>query len=299
MTLTRNRRRARTGRRERILCGLCVLGGLMWLCPIAPRAQTPSAKSERADALSEAARKGDAAAVKKLLDEGVDINTKFRYNRTALSFAADRGHVEVVKLLLDRGADVNVKDTFYNATALTWAVNPAMGRTPQHAEVVRLLLQHGAQGKEAALTAAASNGEVETVKVILGLGKLEPTILSDALEAANKGKHADVATVLEQAGATPHQEMKLDAAQLARYVGTYRGTGTMAQLTIAVAIADGHLTAAFGGPPTALVARDETTFALSAPPGSTVTFKLEQNKATGLTVNAGGNTMTFTRLEEK
>jgi hypothetical protein len=30
-----------------------------------------------------------------------------------------------------------------------------------------------------------------------------------------------------------------------------------------------------------------------------VTFKLEQNKATGITVNAGGNTMTFTRLEEK
>ena len=30
-----------------------------------------------------------------------------------------------------------------------------------------------------------------------------------------------------------------------------------------------------------LVARDETTFGLSEQPGSTVTFKLEQNKATG------------------
>jgi ankyrin repeat protein len=279
-----------------------VLCGLIWLRPLAPRAQTPiekSDKSDKADALSEAARKGDAAAVKKLLDEGVDINTKFRYNRTALSFAADRGHVEVVKLLLDRGADVNVKDTFYNATALTWAVSPAMGRTPQHAEVVRLLLQHGAQGKEAALTAAASSGEVETVRVILGLGALPPATLSDALEAATKAKRADVVAALEQAGAKPRAEMKLDAAQLARYVGSYRGTGTMSQMTIAVAIADGRLTATFGGPPMALVARDETTFGLSEQPGSTVTFKLEQNKATGITVNAGGNTMTFTRLEEK
>src|SRR4051794_7371955 len=85
--------------------------------------------SDKADALGEAARKGDAAAVKKLLDEGVDANTKFRYDRTALSFAADRGHVDVVKVLLDRGADANIKDTFYGATPLTWAVNPAMDRT--------------------------------------------------------------------------------------------------------------------------------------------------------------------------
>ena len=88
-------------------------------------AQSAPPASDKADALSEAARKGDAAAVKKLLDDGVDVNTKFRYNRTALSFAADRGHADVVKLLLDRGADVTTKDTFYKASALNWAVSPA------------------------------------------------------------------------------------------------------------------------------------------------------------------------------
>src|SRR6185295_16170399 len=72
--------------------------------------------SDRTEALADAARKGDAAAVKKLLDEGVDVNTKFRYGTTALSFACDRGHLDVVRLLLDRGADVNIRDTFYNAT---------------------------------------------------------------------------------------------------------------------------------------------------------------------------------------
>ena len=106
-----------------------------------PASTTPT--SDKADALSAAARKGDAAAVRKLLDEGVDVNTKFRYNRTALSFAADRGHVDVVKLLLERGADIAVKDTFYGATAFNWAVSPAMDRTPTHIDVVRLFLKHG------------------------------------------------------------------------------------------------------------------------------------------------------------
>ena len=58
----------------------------------------------KTEQFQDAARKGDAAAVKKLLDEGVDVNTKFRYNATALFYACDHGHLEVVKMLLDRGA---------------------------------------------------------------------------------------------------------------------------------------------------------------------------------------------------
>lgn len=153
------------------LCALCVLlAGSGRL-----RAQTAN---DKADALSEAARKGDAAAVKKLLDEGVDVNTKFRYDRTALSFAADRGHVEVVKVLLDRGADVAVKDTFYGATALTWAVSPAMDRKPQHTEVVQLLLAHGGFSAEA---------------------------LTTALETATRENLAAVVALLKKAGAQPKQ----------------------------------------------------------------------------------------------
>ena len=132
------------------------------------------AQTDKADAFSEAARKGDAAAVKRLLDEGVDVNTKFRYNRTALSFAADRGHVEVVKLLLERGADVTMKDTFYGATALTWAVSPAGDRTPNHTEVVRLLLARG---------------------------KYSSADLSAALQTATRQKLSDVVLLLEKAGA--------------------------------------------------------------------------------------------------
>jgi ankyrin repeat protein len=273
------------------LYAVCVL--CAW--PLALCAQTAG---DKADALSEAVRKGDAAAVKKLLDEGVDVNTKFRYNRTALSFAADRGHVEVVKLLLDRGADVNAKDTFYNATALTLAVNPAMGRTPKHAEVVRLLLQHGAQGKDMALMGAVSSGEADTTKVILDIGGFTPATLSDALEAATKGKHADVVSLLEKAGAKPRPEMKLDAAQLARYVGTYKD-GPQIPVNAVVTTADGRLTLTLGGQKMTLVARDETTFGVAEQAGTTIAFKIEQDKATSLTLSAMWNSISFTRVEDK
>src|SRR6476620_2205427 len=86
------------------------------------------------DQLYEAVRKGDAAAVTAALDKGADVNAKFRYGTTALFKAAERGNAEVAKVLLDHGADVDVKDTFYKATAMSWALQN------DHYDVVRLLL---------------------------------------------------------------------------------------------------------------------------------------------------------------
>jgi hypothetical protein len=278
--------------------GIVVSALFVLLSAAVAAAQPASTASDKADALSEAARKGDAAAVKKLLDEGVDVNTKFRYNRMALSFAADRGHVEVVKLLLDRGADVNAKDTFYNATALTWAVSPAMGRTPQHAEVVRLLLQHGAQGKENALLGAVSAPDMATVKAVLEVGGLSPGTLSDALEAATRGKRQEIVALLEQAGAKPRVEVKLDAAQLARYVGTYKD-GPQIPVNLVVTTADGRLIVTLGGQKLTLLARDQTAFGVVEQPGTIVTFKLEGDKATAVSLGAAGQSITFTRIEEK
>ena len=79
------------------------------------QAAPPSTKAEE---LSAAARRGDAAAVKKLLDDGVDPNTKFRYEVTALIYACDHGHLDVVKVLLDHKADINAREN--------------KGRTPLH-----------------------------------------------------------------------------------------------------------------------------------------------------------------------
>ena len=278
-----------------VAAAVAVIGGLTGLVTTTAHAQSPAA-ADKAEALGEAARKGDVTAVKKLLDEGVDVNTKYRYNRTALSFACDRGHVEVVKVLLDRGADVNIKDTFYGATPLTWAAGPAMERTPQHAEIVALLLKHGAQGKENALQQAVSAPDVAMTKVILESGGLTAGSLSDALEVANKGKHLDIVALLEQAGAKPRPEFKIESAALARYAGTYR---SVAGNDLVFAVVDGHLTFGPAGQSFTLVPRDATTFGVSGVPGLTVTFRLEQDRPTSLAIGQGSNTTVYTRVEGK
>ena len=268
----------------------------MLLCSAVAALGQSLGPSDKADALWEAARKDDAPAVKRLLDEGVDVNTKFRYGATALSYACDRGNLEVVKILLERGADVNVKDTFYGATPLTWAASPAMAHTPQHPEIVKLLLEHGAQGKEDALLAAVSESDPATTKVILEHGGLSPATLTDALESAKKDGHQDFVALLEQAGAKPFVEFKMDAAQLARYAGTYRDAGGAERL---VTMAGGRVTLDLAGQRLAWVARDETTFVSLGAPGIMITFRLEQGKATALTLEGVGATTTYTRIGDK
>jgi ankyrin repeat protein len=250
--------------------------------------------SDKADALSAAARRGDADAVKKLLDEGVDVNTKYRYGVTALTYACDHGHLAVVQVLLDRGADVNVKDSFYGFTPLLIAVSPAQKRKPEHNDIVKLLLSKGAAGKDDALIGAVGDSNVELTKVVLAAGGFKPETLSAALESAKNDKQADIVTLLEQAGAKPFPEVKLDEAQLARYAGTYRNASGN---EIAFSVSEGKLV---GGPPAqrfTLSASDDKTFRIVGGP-VTITFVTQDNKVTGLTLDQGGNKTNYTRVEK-
>ena len=111
------------------------------------------------DQMWEAARKGDAAAVTALLDKGADVNAKFRYGSTALFKAAERGNVEVVKVLLARGADVKVKDTFYGATAMTWALQN------NHFEAVRAIVEKDRESVDEVLLTGARSNEIALVRI--------------------------------------------------------------------------------------------------------------------------------------
>src|SRR5918998_4239626 len=138
------------------------------LLALALTAAAQDPKQALNEQLYEAARKGDPAEVKAVLDRGADVNAKFRYGATALFKAAERGHTEVVKLLIERGADVKVQDTFYRATAMTWALDKG------HTEVVRALLEKGGGEVDAVLMSGARAGNAALVQVALDKGGVKP-----------------------------------------------------------------------------------------------------------------------------
>jgi ankyrin repeat protein len=261
--------------------------------------QTPAAT--KAEQLQDAARKGDAATVKQLLDAGVDVNTKYRYNATAIFYACDAGHLDVVKVLLDHGADLTIKDTFYGFTPLMLAVSPARTKTPAHNEIAKLLIAKGAPGKEMALSSAIDDDDEALAKVILDSGGVPPAVLTDSLEQARADKKAKTAALLEKAGAKPYDDFKLEPAQLAKFAGTYhdqRGT------EIVIAVDGSRLSAHFGGAPpeqrAPLAAKDATTFRGIGMGGATIAFKVDGDKVTGFTVTSmQGPPQTYTRVEGK
>jgi ankyrin repeat protein len=105
---------------------------------------------ELGNQMIKAAKKGDVAAVKRLL--GVDkalVDALDRDGSTPLHCAAWKGHAAVAKVLLDAGANANAKSR-----------NEHYGDTPLHAAahgnqaaVVKLLIENGAK-----LNAKNSNG---------------------------------------------------------------------------------------------------------------------------------------------
>jgi len=61
--------------------------------------------------LHRAVLSGNLAEVKRLLEEGSDVNAKGEYGMTPLMWAAGIGRIEMVKFLLSKGADVNARNT--------------------------------------------------------------------------------------------------------------------------------------------------------------------------------------------
>jgi hypothetical protein len=237
--------------------------------------------------LYEAARKGDAAEVKAVLDKGADVNAKFRYGATALFKAAERGHTEVVRLLIERGADVSVRDTFYGATALYWAMDKG------HTGIVRTILAKNAEGAGEVILTGVRSGNAEMVTAALETGKVPAETLTAALVAAGSDeKTAPLAELLKKAGAQPPPAV--DAATLQSYVGKYKGDPGP---EISIVLKDGKLIGTGGGPPLTLFPLDPTTFRPAEFDGITLTFKVEAGKVTGIDFKQGPNTRLLKRVD--
>jgi ankyrin repeat protein len=87
------------------------------------------------------AKRGDARAVKWLLDHGANPNAHWPHwnaDVTPLHLAASRGHADVVRLLLTAGADPSIRDNKHDGDAIGWA------DFFRHPEIVQILKDHAA-----------------------------------------------------------------------------------------------------------------------------------------------------------
>ena len=236
-----------------------------------------------ADELNAAARKGDVAAVKALLDKGISPDAKWRYGMTALFPACDRGHMEVVKLLIERGANVNISDRFYNGTPMGQAINK------EHIDIVQLLLEKGAPNSARVLNLGIEKGHLGLIRASLAKGGFQPPALTGAWLRAIRAGNAEAVELLKSAGATPPFEA--DAATLAAYAGTYRPDNPQNAPVLHWVVKDGALEGGVAGQaPLHLFATDAVTFRTLEPTGIVLTFAKDGSE---LSVLQGQQTTKF------
>lgn len=260
---------------------------ILLFCSVATLGQVP--KQELNDQFWEAVRKGDLPAVTALLDQGADVNAKFRYGTTALFKAAERGNIEIVKLLLARGADVTVKDTFYGATAMSWALES------NHVDVVTALLQKDPGSAGEVLMTGVREGKPLLAKIALASGNLKAENLTAALVIATDDKEkTEIADMLKKAGAVPPPEVEV--AKLQSYVGKYKDE---AGTEMAITLTDGRLSGVpTGQRPFALIPIDNISFRPLAFDGILIHFNLDAGNPTGLELKRGQSTTQFKRIVE-
>ena len=163
--------------------------------------------------VADAAMRGDAAAVKTLLQQGADVNAAQGDGMTALHWAARRGDLDTAQMLLYAGANVRATTRLGGHTPLLLASQ--MG----HGDVIEVLLKAGADAKSTTgngttpLMLAAAAGRADAITALLAAGAdihaTEPTRQETALMFAAANNRIDAMKALLAAGADPKAATKI------------------------------------------------------------------------------------------
>lgn len=143
----------------------------------------------------DAARTQDSKAVRQLLQQKADVNSRAGDGSTALLWAAHWNDTESAELLLKAGADANAANDFKMTPLLQACTNAS-------AELVHLLLKSGANANapiatgETPLMTCSRTGNVDAVRWLIEFGAQvnakEPAQNQTAIMWAAAEKHAEV-----------------------------------------------------------------------------------------------------------
>lgn len=163
--------------------------------------------------LAEAAKRGQFAAVQRLLTAGArihDVGNRTFTAGAAIEEAAGKGHLNIVKVLLDAEKTKAAKDA-YSPEAQQRAAESGQFEESGRLKEAKKFLERAAESKNSALQYAAGIGSMEIAKLLVENGadaNAEPERHSSqtALTMAAKGGHEDIARFLLQHGAKPTRE---------------------------------------------------------------------------------------------
>lgn len=185
-----------------------------------------------------AARAGDLAKVKGLIQEGTDVNATGKGGETPLFSAVLADDDDVAEFLLDKGADVNAQNK--------------LGRTPLHfairgrarTSMVELLISKGADVNtrmrrgSTALHLACAGGQKDIVELLIAKGADVnvrttggPRVGRTPLHAAATGGHAHIAAFLISKGADT--DIKDDSGRTVLQDSCFYGHKDVVELLIA------------------------------------------------------------------
>ncbi len=188
----------------------CVVA-LLGLCGSVAFAQTPPPQApvtigaqSGTPAIVDAARRGDAAAVRALIAKRADVKAASADGTTALHWAAERDDIAIIDALVKAGANANVR-TRHGVAPLSLAALNGSGAA------VGRLLAAGADpntlmaGGETALMTAARAGNVQALRALLAAGADVAARVGStgqtALMWAAARNNADAVRLLLEAGA--------------------------------------------------------------------------------------------------
>jgi outer membrane protein assembly factor BamB len=181
---------------------------------------TAAPHDKKRDALWAAVRAGDVKAIQAALDQGASVNATNEMGISALWVAASIGKQDVIEYLVQKGADVNVRDGIWYQTPLSMAV----GRL--RLETAKFLIKAGAKDVDAALFAAATQGNEQMARMILENSKVSQDALDASYYAALNNKITKLQDTLQKAGAKPlPPASEKDRQAWAKLVGTYESDG--------------------------------------------------------------------------
>lgn len=155
--------------------------------PVSPRKPNPGA-------LLDAVADYDYAAVRRLIDQGANLEERDMDGNTPLNRAARYGYMDIIRCLLEKGADVDTRNSLGNTPLITLVSSYGESRD----SIIRMLLEKGANpdiknnAGKTALNIAAEKNRISVTNMLRDASLKRKRAAEEFARAAEKKRHAEL-----------------------------------------------------------------------------------------------------------